>query len=262
MAFGGAGVVLRQFGNGKGEVSTDDDHGEDEFAHRHVVGETTFGLQDVLFSIGCGTIGGFKEGGVGGFTAHGDGLDGGSEVAPVVTRNDFINIGLARNSDVVASLENVDTVEFANDAELVKREDEVVPDILDGVETKGFVAGRNGKASHQLGEGRELIHRRHVWSRDSAHEWCSGEAKLFHKDIIDKLLPEAWGFWVALESVVDGEDMTMGNWSEAFSFDPPFSKLVVNGHIEGILGRGGFSESIAGIGIKGDHAFGSDESPE
>ena len=75
VAFGGAGVVLRQLGNGKGEVSTDDDHGEDEFAHRHAVGKTTFGLQDVLFSVGSGTIGGFKEGGVGGFTAHGDGLD-------------------------------------------------------------------------------------------------------------------------------------------------------------------------------------------
>jgi hypothetical protein len=62
-----------------------------------------------------------------------------------VVRNDFINIGLARNSDVVASLENVHTVEFANDAELVKRDDKVVPDILDCVETKGFVPGRNGK---------------------------------------------------------------------------------------------------------------------
>ena len=60
-------------------------------------------------------------------------------------RNDFIDIGLAGNSDVVASLENVHTVEFANDAELVKRDDKVVPDILDGVETKGFVPGRNGK---------------------------------------------------------------------------------------------------------------------
>jgi hypothetical protein len=66
-------------------------------------------------------------------------------VAPVVVRNDFINIGLARNGDVVASLENVHTVEFANDAELVKRDDKVVPDILDCVETQGFVPGRNGK---------------------------------------------------------------------------------------------------------------------
>jgi hypothetical protein len=74
VAFGGAGVVLRQLGNGKGEVSTDDDHGEDEFAHCHAVGKTTFGLQEVLFGVGSGTIGGFKEGGVGGFTAHGDWL--------------------------------------------------------------------------------------------------------------------------------------------------------------------------------------------
>ena len=59
--------------------------------------------------------------------------------------NTFINIGLARNGDVVASLENVHTVEFANDAELVKRDDKVVPDILDCVETQGFVPGRNGK---------------------------------------------------------------------------------------------------------------------
>ena len=56
-------------------------------------------------------------------------------MAPVVVRNDFINIGLARNGDVVASLENVHTVEFANDAELVKRDDKVVPDILDCTET-------------------------------------------------------------------------------------------------------------------------------
>jgi hypothetical protein len=68
---------------------------------------------------------------------------------------------------------------------------------------------------------------------------------------------------VALESVIDGEDMTVGNWSEAFSFDPPFSELVVNGHIEGILGGGGFGESVAGVGTKGDHhAFGGNESPE
>ena len=50
-----------------------------------------------------------------------------------MVRNDFIDIGLAGNSDVVASLENVHTVEFANDAELVKRDDKVVPDVLDGV---------------------------------------------------------------------------------------------------------------------------------
>jgi hypothetical protein len=66
-------------------------------------------------------------------------------VAPVVVHNDFIDIGLARNGDVVASLENVHTVEFANDAELVKRDDRVVPNMLDSVETKGFVPGRNGK---------------------------------------------------------------------------------------------------------------------
>jgi hypothetical protein len=62
--------------------------------------------------------------------------------------------------------------------------------------------------------------------------------------------------------VVDGEDMTGGNRSEAFSFDPPFSELVVDGHIEGVLGGGGFGESVAGIGTKGDHAFAGDESPE
>jgi hypothetical protein len=66
-------------------------------------------------------------------------------VAPVVVHNDFIDIGLARNGDVVASLENVHTVEFANDAELVKRDDRVVPNMLDSVETKGFVPGCNGK---------------------------------------------------------------------------------------------------------------------
>jgi hypothetical protein len=141
-----AGVVLRQLGNGKGEVSTDDDHSEDEFAHCHAVGKTTLGLQEVLFGVGSRTIGRFKEGSVGGFTAHGDWLDRGSEVAPVVlVRNDFIDIGLTRNGDIVASLENVHTVEFVNDAELVKRDDKVVPDILDSVETKGFVPGRNGK---------------------------------------------------------------------------------------------------------------------
>jgi hypothetical protein len=62
------------------------------------------------------------------------------------------------------------------------------------------------------------------------------EAKLFHKDVFDELFPEAWGFGVALESVIDGEDTTVGNWSKALSFDPPFSELVVDGHIEGILG--------------------------
>jgi hypothetical protein len=75
VTFGGAGVVLRQLGNGKGEVSADYDHSEDEFAHRHAVGKTTFGLQEVLFGVGSGTIGGFKEGSIGEFTAHGDGLD-------------------------------------------------------------------------------------------------------------------------------------------------------------------------------------------
>ena len=60
------------------------------------------------------------------------------------------------------------------------------------------------------------------------------KAELFHKEVID--LPEAWGFRVALKSVVDGEDMAGGNRSEAFSFDPPFSELVVDGHIEGVLG--------------------------
>ena len=74
VAFCGAGVVLRQLGNGKGEVGADDDHSEDEFAHRHAVWKTTFGLQDVLLSVRSGTIGGFKEGGIGGFTAHGNRL--------------------------------------------------------------------------------------------------------------------------------------------------------------------------------------------
>jgi hypothetical protein len=33
------------------------------------------------------------------------------------------------------------------------------------------------------------------------------ETELFHKDVVDELFPEAWGFWVALplESVIDGE---------------------------------------------------------
>lgn len=88
------------------------------------------------------------------------------------------------------------------------------------------------------------------------------ESELFHEDVIDELFPEAWGFGVALKSVVDGEDMTVGNWSEAFAFDPPFSELVVDGHIEGILGGGGFGEGVAGVGTKGDHAFRGDESPE
>jgi hypothetical protein len=61
---------------------------------------------------------------------------------------------------------------------------------------------------------------------------------------------------------MDREDMTVGNRSKAFSFDPPFSELVVDGHIEGILGWGGFGESVSGVGTKGDHAFGGDESPE
>ena len=52
-----------------------------------------------------------------------------------MVRNDFIDIGLAGDCDVMASLENVHTVEFANDAELVKRDDKVVPDILDCTET-------------------------------------------------------------------------------------------------------------------------------
>ena len=62
--------------------------------------------------------------------------------------------------------------------------------------------------------------------------------------------------------MIDGEYMTVGNRSEAFSFDPPFSELVVDGHIEGILGEGGFGESIAGVRTKGDRVFGGDESPE
>ena len=44
VTLGRAGVVLRQLGNEKGEIDTDDDYGEDEFAHCHAVGETTFGL--------------------------------------------------------------------------------------------------------------------------------------------------------------------------------------------------------------------------
>ena len=62
--------------------------------------------------------------------------------------------------------------------------------------------------------------------------------------------------------MVDGEDMAGGNQSEAFSFDPPFSELVINGHIEGVIGQGSFGEGVASIGAKGDHAFSSDESPE
>jgi hypothetical protein len=163
-------------------------------------------------------------------------------VAPVVVCNDFINIGLARNSDVVASLENVNTVEFANDAELVKRDDKVVPDVLDGVETKGFVPGRNGKVIKVAKEENQFIV--DTFEVEAALMNGGGEADLFHKDIIDKLFPEAWGFWVALESVVDGEDMTVGNWSKAFSFDPPFSELVVNGHIERILGGGASAKAL------------------
>ena len=97
--------------------------------------KTTFGLQDVLFGVGSGAIGGFEDSDVGGFAAHGNRFGRGAKVAPVVVRNDFIDIGLAGDCDVMASLENVHTVEFANDAELVKRDDKVVPDILDCTET-------------------------------------------------------------------------------------------------------------------------------
>ena len=136
VTLGRAGVVMRQLRNGKGEIDMDNDHGEDEFAHCHAVGKTTFGLQDVLFSVGSGTIGGFKDSGVGQFTAHRDRLGRSSKMAPVMVHNDFINIGLAGDDDIVASLENVHTIEFANDAKLVKRGDKVVPDsILDSAET-------------------------------------------------------------------------------------------------------------------------------
>ena len=56
-------------------------------------------------------------------------------MAPVAVHNNFIDIGLTGDGDIVASLENVHTIEFANDAELVKRDDKVVPDILDSAET-------------------------------------------------------------------------------------------------------------------------------
>ena len=62
----------------------------------------------------------------------------------------------------------------------------------------------------------------------------SSKAKFFHKDVIDELLPEAWGLLQG-DLVERGwwEDMASGNRSEAFSFDPPFSKLDVDGHIDG-----------------------------
>jgi hypothetical protein len=76
VTLGRAGVVLRQplLGNGKGEIGTVDDHGKDGFAHYHAVGETTFGLQDVLFGIGSEMIGGFEDSGIGAFATFGDRL--------------------------------------------------------------------------------------------------------------------------------------------------------------------------------------------
>ena len=90
VTLGKAGVGLRQLGNGEGQIGTDDDHGEDEFAQCHAVGETTFGLQDVLFDIGSGTIGGFEDSSVCGFTSHGDRFGRGSKVAPIMIHKDFI----------------------------------------------------------------------------------------------------------------------------------------------------------------------------
>ena len=62
----------------------------------------------------------FEDSGVGGgFAAHGDRLGRGAKVAPFVVRKDFIDVELTGDCDVVASLENVHTIEFANDVELV-----------------------------------------------------------------------------------------------------------------------------------------------
>ena len=58
---GRAGVVLQQLGDGEGQIGTDDDHGEDEFAHCHAIGETTFDLQDELLRFRCVTVSGFKD---------------------------------------------------------------------------------------------------------------------------------------------------------------------------------------------------------
>ena len=62
--------------------------------------------------------------------------------------------------------------------------------------------------------------------------------------------------------MVVGEDMAGRNRSEAFSFDTPSSELVVDGHIEGVLGWRSFGEGVASIGVKGNHAFSCDKSPE
>ena len=51
-----------------------------------------------------------------------------------MVRDDFIDIGLAGDSNIVMSLENIHTIEFANDTELVKRDDKVVPNALDSLE--------------------------------------------------------------------------------------------------------------------------------
>ena len=90
------------------------------------------------------------------------------------------------------------------------------------------------------------------------------KSKLFHDNIIDELLPEARGHRLALQSMVDRENIADGNTrSEAFPFNPPppFSGLVVDGHIEWVLGRGSFREGVSDIGTKGNRPFSSDESP-
>ena len=58
---GRAGVVLQQLGDGEGQIGTDDDHGEDEFAHCHAIGETTFDLQDELLRFRCVMVSGSKD---------------------------------------------------------------------------------------------------------------------------------------------------------------------------------------------------------
>ena len=81
-------------------------------------------------------------------------------------------------------------------------------------------------------------------------------------DTIDHLCPKAWGFWMALESVANWEDMPKRNWWAFEDLFPPSFRWRVDSDVQGCFGRRCLWKSVSGVGVIGNIVMQCSNFPE
>jgi hypothetical protein len=236
----------------KANVNARGNVGEHQFSKKASVGVTK------LFSKGSGSGGTFsrtdgvvdKLVAVGRKRFFGDGRGVNGSI-PTMGFEEAVNIWFTGDFNIIAGLEDVDSIEFSGNSFVDKRYV-----ILVGLLEQGTNASENLIGEFRSGGSKEeiidLTEHDNFGTVESALVYICFMGGVLEseirgeKDPIDMFLPEAAGFWVALECTEQGNDMGAVDWS-TFAFAVPIGKLVADADEGGSLGTRGMCICVADV---------------